>query len=215
MTGTGKHLCLRGLVWAGMQMFKAMIACVIVLCNILVVHTFRLPMPSLKIGRNLPTNHRSMEVQVRLTTALSKTRPHAFSLWSMETSIISEKKTHETDFVVIGSGLGGLTAAALLVILSEHRNDADKVLLRTLCSEILRRGKDCGIESKIIFRYIWQSKYGNNVTVCESHYLPGGCAHGFEIRAKQGGGIFRLHFTSIWKEGLCTCVHGVGNSAEG
>ncbi|CAG9460320.1 unnamed protein product [Pedinophyceae sp. YPF-701] len=44
----------------------------------------------------------------------------------------------ETDYVVIGSGFGGLCCAALL------------------------------------------AKYGNSVTVLESHYLPGGCAHSFE-----------------------------------
>ncbi|GAX80962.1 hypothetical protein CEUSTIGMA_g8397.t1 [Chlamydomonas eustigma] len=45
----------------------------------------------------------------------------------------------ESDYVVIGSGIGGLCCAALL------------------------------------------AKYGYSVTVLESHYLPGGCAHGFEI----------------------------------
>ena len=30
------------------------------------------------------------------------------------------------------------------------------------------------------------AKYGFNVTVCESHYHVGGCAHGFEIKSKKG-----------------------------
>jgi len=54
-------------------------------------------------------------------------------------------KSHGTDVVVIGAGLGGLSAGALL------------------------------------------AKYGYKVTVCESHYHPGGCAHGFEIKSKKGG----------------------------
>ncbi|KAG2487619.1 hypothetical protein HYH03_013758 [Edaphochlamys debaryana] len=48
-------------------------------------------------------------------------------------------RSHETDYVVIGSGIGGLCCAALL------------------------------------------AKYGYRVTVCESHYLPGGAAHSFEV----------------------------------
>lgn len=47
--------------------------------------------------------------------------------------------SEETDIVIIGSGIGGLCAAALL------------------------------------------ARYGQRVTVCESHYLAGGAAHGFEI----------------------------------
>ena len=35
---------------------------------------------------------------------------------SMSASSLSDKKEHETDFVVVGSGLGGLSAAALLVM---------------------------------------------------------------------------------------------------
>lgn len=48
-------------------------------------------------------------------------------------------RSHTTDYVVVGSGIGGLCCAALL------------------------------------------AKYGHSVTVCESHYLPGGAAHSFEV----------------------------------
>ena len=46
----------------------------------------------------------------------------------------------ETEVIVIGSGIGGLSCAALL------------------------------------------ARYGFKVTVCESHSLPGGAAHGFEYQ---------------------------------
>jgi hypothetical protein len=65
-------------------------------------------------------------------------------------------KAHETDVVVIGSGLGGLCAGALL------------------------------------------AKYGYKVTICEAHYLPGGCAHGFDIKSKKGE-IFKFDAgPSLW-----------------
>eukprot|EP00960_Hanusia_phi_P067885 766722-Hanusia_phi.AAC.1 len=63
----------------------------------------------------------------------------------------------EVDFVVVGSGLGGLSAGALL------------------------------------------SKYGYDVTVCESHYHAGGCAHGFEIKDKNSDDIFKFDAgPSLW-----------------
>ncbi len=53
-------------------------------------------------------------------------------------------RSHETDYVVIGSGIGGLCCAALL------------------------------------------ARYGYAVTVLESHYLPGGAAHSFDIQVVVG-----------------------------
>ncbi len=54
-------------------------------------------------------------------------------------SVSAGAASHETDVVVIGSGVGGLSAAAMLC------------------------------------------RHGDSVTVLESHYLPGGVAHAFDI----------------------------------
>ena len=42
------------------------------------------------------------------------------------------------------------------------------------------------------------AKYGYRVTLCEAHYLPGGCAHGFDIKSKKGE-IFKFDAgPSLW-----------------
>ena len=41
--------------------------------------------------------------------------------------------------------------------------------------------------------------YGYSVLVCEAHEHAGGCAHGFERRAKAGGGAFKFDSgPSLW-----------------
>ena len=62
----------------------------------------------------------------------------------------SKKKTDDEpldkyDVVVVGSGIGGLSCAAMLTL------------------------------------------YGYSVAVFESHYRPGGCAHGYSVRSREGG----------------------------
>lgn len=58
-------------------------------------------------------------------------------------SSASPMATEETDYVVVGSGIGGLCCAALL------------------------------------------ARYGQKVTVCEAHYLPGGAAQSFDKKGYQ------------------------------
>ncbi|KAL6760779.1 hypothetical protein V8C86DRAFT_3017971 [Haematococcus lacustris] len=59
---------------------------------------------------------------------------------TLSSSSDAGERSHETDYVVVGSGIGGLCCAAMLAL------------------------------------------YGNSVTVCESHYLPGGAAHSFKVK---------------------------------
>jgi len=69
-------------------------------------------------------------------------RPKAFTRVNPRTKL---EMTDEVDYVVIGSGIGGLSCAALL------------------------------------------GYYGYSVTVLESHYLPGGCAHSFTLNGFKFG----------------------------
>lgn len=67
---------------------------------------------------------------------------------SSSVSVSAGAASHETDVVVIGSGVGGLSAAAML------------------------------------------SRHGDSVTVLESHYLPGGVAHAFDIEGYRCISLF-------------------------
>jgi hypothetical protein len=46
------------------------------------------------------------------------------------------------------------------------------------------------------------ARYGYRVTVLESHYLPGGAAHGFEVPAKAGGGVYKFDAGPSFHAGL-------------
>ena len=107
----------------------------------------RIPAPAAAVARSRPLTRdgRRLAMQVGdLALQAPKTEPPMGG------------KAHTTDVVVIGSGLGGLCAGALL------------------------------------------AKYGYKVTMCEAHYLPGGCAHGFDIRSKKGD-VFKFDAgPSLW-----------------
>lgn len=74
---------------------------------------------------------------------------------------------HETDFVVIGSGIGGML-----------QDQTDQC---SLCSPLqagLMPKRTCaGLCCAAML-----ARYGYEVTVCESHYALGGAAHSFEVK---------------------------------
>lgn len=86
---------------------------------------------------------------------------------SASVSVSAGADSHETDVVIIGSGVGGLSAAAML------------------------------------------SRHGDSVTVLESHYLPGGVAHAFDIEGYRfvGQMLQNFIFLSYW---LAVGKHVVG-----
>lgn len=86
-------------------------------------------------------------------SAYTSTRPTelystAASTTDMETPRTKRTPSDSYDVIVVGSGVGGLTCAAML------------------------------------------SKYGYSVTVLESHYAPGGAAHGFKVKHSEGEFVF-------------------------
>ena len=74
---------------------------------------------------------------------------------------------HETDFVVIGSGIGGMLQTRQLSSVQFDQPSWQLTPRRTCaglcCAAMLAR-------------------YGYEVTVCESHYALGGAAHSFEVK---------------------------------
>eukprot|EP00882_Tetradesmus_deserticola_P013524 GHRQ01014357.1.p1 GENE.GHRQ01014357.1~~GHRQ01014357.1.p1 ORF type:complete len:420 (+),score=78.47 GHRQ01014357.1:84-1343(+) len=87
--------------------------------------------------------HRPGRVAATTTKAFTTERPTTSSSPRRSTSRPrhdqEKNRSHDTDYVVIGSGIGGLCCGALL------------------------------------------ARYGYRVTVVESHYLPGGAAHSFQV----------------------------------
>jgi hypothetical protein len=85
------------------------------ICNTLLVQGFLVPqLGSIqKLGSFQP---KMVPTATKLLNTVSKVRKTAFTPLMTQSSSPSSSE-HETDFVVIGSGLGGLSAASLLVIM--------------------------------------------------------------------------------------------------
>jgi hypothetical protein len=64
------------------------------------------------------------------------------------------------DVVIVGSGIGGLSCAAMCAL------------------------------------------YGYSVAVFESHYAPGGCAHGYSVKSKEGHGFYHFDTGPSFFSGL-------------
>eukprot|EP00976_Prorocentrum_cordatum_P071983 1180531-Prorocentrum_minimum.AAC.9 len=90
-----------------------------------------------------PQGARSQPHTLRKHTGLASlfkpAAKYVYKRRSISVSAAASADVHETDYVVVGSGVGGLSCAGIL------------------------------------------SLYGNDVTVCESHYIAGGCAHSFKV----------------------------------
>ncbi|KAL7469726.1 hypothetical protein ACHAXS_009985 [Conticribra weissflogii] len=78
----------------------------------------------------------------------------------LENAPFDESTQHSFDAIIVGSGIGGLSCAALL------------------------------------------SHFGYSVAVFESHYMPGGAAHGFSVYNKDIGGMFKFDTGPSFFSGL-------------
>lgn len=81
----------------------------------------------------------------------------------------STSASHETDFVVIGSGIGGMLQVKQLSLRS--------ITCLTLFPAAPPRHACAGLCCAAML-----ARYGYEVTVCESHYALGGAAHSFEVK---------------------------------
>ncbi len=71
--------------------------------------------------------------------------------------------------------------ASLAVMASKDTNDCEEYDIIVVGSGI--GGLSCAV---------MLSLYGYSVAVFESHYAPGGCAHGFEVKSKNGKGSYKF-----------------------
>lgn len=93
---------------------------------------------------------------------------------SSDPSSPPENRSHQTDVVIIGSGIGGAqnplisrtSVAKRLHLLPPHAVVSCPLPAGLCCAALLAR-------------------YGYKVTVCEAHYHAGGAAHGFEVQGHE------------------------------
>ncbi len=83
-------------------------------------------------------------------------------------------RSHQTDYVVIGSGIGGelITQACDMWHLATAPFIHALATYKAVCDSRINAGLCCAA---------LLAKYGYRVTVCESHYHAGGAAHSFEV----------------------------------
>ncbi|KAL7529006.1 hypothetical protein ACHAWF_002805, partial [Thalassiosira exigua] len=121
-----------------------------------VVRSFAPPRPA---GRSLVGAEDLPRARARADAPAAASTGAAYST-SLSSSSSAEIED-EYDVLIVGSGIGGLSAAALL------------------------------------------SHYGSKVAVFESHYAPGGAAHGYAVRSKEAnGGEFRFDTGPSFFSGL-------------
>jgi phytoene dehydrogenase-like protein len=103
-------------------------------------HQFKACRPAAPLG-----NRKFHDVQTQLNLATDQS-----------TSSIDESY----DVVIVGSGIGGLSCAAMCAL------------------------------------------YGYSVAIFESHYAPGGCAHGYSVKSKSGNGLYHFDTGPSFFSGL-------------
>ena len=83
-------------------------------------------------------------------------------------------RSHQTDYVVIGSGIGGKLIAQMSR--TWHLTSCLSIQRLATCEAVSDNRIHAGLCCAALL-----AKYGYRVTVCESHYHAGGAAHSFEV----------------------------------
>jgi len=115
-------------------------------------------------------------VKICATASAPPTEDLEQEIDSAQPSTSGRNRSHDTDYVVIGSGIGGeLNNRCLGTWHARHRHLASRQAgsLAHVVKHYMTAGLCCAA---------LLAKYGFRVTVCESHYHAGGAAHGFEVQ---------------------------------